>query len=160
MAYVAIADQGQELSHPHSFVTKYIWSQDHKVIAIQYSHHRHRGGSRRAGLVLRDAAAAGFPRHFLVYRPQQLLPERDHARHDHGDLFADRAVPGGLRQLPDPAAAGCPGHGVPVHEHAQLLGLPAVRNRVAGQFLRTGRTNRCRLDPVSTASDLARHTGR
>jgi len=37
MAYVAIADQGQELSHPHSFVTKYIWSQDHKVIAIQYS---------------------------------------------------------------------------------------------------------------------------
>jgi cytochrome c oxidase subunit 1 len=37
MAYVAIADRGQELHHPHSFVTKYIWSQDHKVIAIQYS---------------------------------------------------------------------------------------------------------------------------
>ena len=37
MAYVAIADRGQELHHPHSFITKYIWSQDHKVIAIQYS---------------------------------------------------------------------------------------------------------------------------
>jgi len=37
MAYVAIADRQQELHDPHSFVTKYIWSQDHKVIAIQYS---------------------------------------------------------------------------------------------------------------------------
>lgn len=36
MAQVALADSGQPLSHPHSFITKYIWSQDHKVIAIQY----------------------------------------------------------------------------------------------------------------------------
>jgi cytochrome c oxidase subunit 1 len=36
MAYVALADRDQPLSHPHSFITKYIWSQDHKVIAIQY----------------------------------------------------------------------------------------------------------------------------
>jgi len=36
MSYVALADRGQALSHPHSFITKYIWSQDHKVIAIQY----------------------------------------------------------------------------------------------------------------------------
>jgi len=36
MAYVSIADRGQEISHPKSFLTKYIWSQDHKVIAIQY----------------------------------------------------------------------------------------------------------------------------
>jgi cytochrome c oxidase subunit 1 len=37
MTYVAIADQTPELHDPHSFVTKYIWSQDHKVIAIQYA---------------------------------------------------------------------------------------------------------------------------
>jgi cytochrome c oxidase subunit 1 len=37
MAYVAIADREQELHDPHSFVTRYIWSQDHKVIALQYS---------------------------------------------------------------------------------------------------------------------------
>ncbi len=37
MAYVAIADQAHELHDPKSFFTKYIWSQDHKVIAIQYS---------------------------------------------------------------------------------------------------------------------------
>ena len=36
MAYVSLADQGQALHHPKSFVGKYIWSQDHKVIAIQY----------------------------------------------------------------------------------------------------------------------------
>jgi cytochrome c oxidase subunit 1 len=39
MAYVAIADRDheQEMHDPQSFVAKYIWSQDHKVIAIQYS---------------------------------------------------------------------------------------------------------------------------
>lgn len=36
MAYTAIADQAVELHDPKSFITKYIWSQDHKVIAIQY----------------------------------------------------------------------------------------------------------------------------
>ena len=38
MAYVPLADQddAHALHDPHSFVTKYIWSQDHKVIAIQY----------------------------------------------------------------------------------------------------------------------------
>ncbi|MBM4195814.1 MAG: cytochrome c oxidase subunit I [Gammaproteobacteria bacterium] len=37
MAYVAIADRDTHLHDPQTFVTKYIWSQDHKVIAIQYS---------------------------------------------------------------------------------------------------------------------------
>ena len=39
MAYIAIADRDHEqpMHEPQSFVTKYIWSQDHKVIAIQYS---------------------------------------------------------------------------------------------------------------------------
>ena len=39
MAYVAIADRDHEAEHhePTTFITKYIWSQDHKVIAIQYS---------------------------------------------------------------------------------------------------------------------------
>jgi cytochrome c oxidase subunit 1 len=39
MAYVAIADRDHDVEHhePRTFVTKYIWSQDHKVIAIQYA---------------------------------------------------------------------------------------------------------------------------
>ena len=38
MAYVSIADRDHEIEHhdPETFITKYIWSQDHKVIAIQY----------------------------------------------------------------------------------------------------------------------------
>ncbi len=36
MAYAEDAEL-EELHEPHSFWTKYIWSQDHKVIAIQYS---------------------------------------------------------------------------------------------------------------------------
>ena len=38
MAYVAIADRDHEIEHhdPTTFIAKYIWSQDHKVIAIQY----------------------------------------------------------------------------------------------------------------------------
>jgi len=37
MAYVPIADQKEEMhDHPHTFISKYVWSQDHKVIAIQY----------------------------------------------------------------------------------------------------------------------------
>lgn len=37
MASVAIADQQQVLHDPQSFIAKYVWSQDHKVIAIQYA---------------------------------------------------------------------------------------------------------------------------
>ena len=37
MEYVAIADRDVHLHDPQTFITKYIWSQDHKVIAIQYS---------------------------------------------------------------------------------------------------------------------------
>jgi cytochrome c oxidase subunit I len=38
MAYVAFADRDHDTEHhdPTTFITKYIWSQDHKVIAIQY----------------------------------------------------------------------------------------------------------------------------
>ncbi|MDP3736218.1 MAG: hypothetical protein Q8R02_02445 [Hyphomonadaceae bacterium] len=32
-----IADDLKPLHHPKTWVGKYIWSQDHKVIAIQYS---------------------------------------------------------------------------------------------------------------------------
>jgi cytochrome c oxidase subunit 1 len=39
MGYVAIADRDHEIEHhdPQTFISKYVWSQDHKVIAIQYS---------------------------------------------------------------------------------------------------------------------------
>src|SRR6266699_736987 len=36
MAYAALADDLRELHHPKTWVGKYVWSQDHKVIAVQY----------------------------------------------------------------------------------------------------------------------------
>ena len=36
MTYIPIADQPNEMHDPDTFITKYVWSQDHKVIAIQY----------------------------------------------------------------------------------------------------------------------------
>ena len=36
MAHVALADEGQELHHPKTWIGTYVWSQDHKVIGIQY----------------------------------------------------------------------------------------------------------------------------
>ena len=42
MAYATLADDIKELHHPKTWVGKYVWSQDHKVIAIQYSMHRDR----------------------------------------------------------------------------------------------------------------------
>ena len=36
MSYIPIADQKDEMHDPHSFIAKYVWSMDHKVIAIQY----------------------------------------------------------------------------------------------------------------------------
>lgn len=37
MTQIAIADQVDESHHPKTFISKYIWSQDHKIIAIQYA---------------------------------------------------------------------------------------------------------------------------
>ncbi len=71
-----------ELYHPKSWVTKYVFSQDAKVIAIQYSvtafpgrqSHRHpvlghgaRDRIGRSGVVVVDAAATGVPRKILLY---------------------------------------------------------------------------------------------
>jgi len=37
MAYATIAEDTQEMHHPKTWIGKYVWSQDHKVIAVQYS---------------------------------------------------------------------------------------------------------------------------
>ena len=50
-----------------------------------------------------------------------------------------------------------PGHGVPVHEHAELLGLPGLRHRAAGELLRGRRSDRRRLDALPAADRARRH---
>ena len=162
MAFVAIADRDHEhaLHDPQTFIRKYIWSQDHKVIAIQYALVAIGIGLVALVHVGADAAAARLPRHVLAHRAAGLLPVHHHARHDHGDLPAHGAVPRRLRQLPHPAHVRLAGHGVPVHEHAELLGLPARGAGAGRELLRAGRTDRRGLDALSAAGDPARHAGR
>ncbi len=63
MAYVPLADQddAHALHDPQSFVTKYIWSQDHKVIAIQYGGTAIFVGLIALGLSILMRLQLGFP---------------------------------------------------------------------------------------------------
>ena len=82
-----------ELYHPKTFIGKYIWSQDAKVIAVQYA--LTAIGVGLIALVLSGMMRLqlGFPAQLLVHHAEQLPAVRHHARHDHGDLPAHRAVP-------------------------------------------------------------------
>ena len=71
MAYVAIADRGQDLAHPHTWIGKYVWCQDHKVIAIQYG-----GTAVLVGVVALVLSALmriqlGFPDTFSIITPSE-----------------------------------------------------------------------------------------
>ena len=71
MAYVPLADQDheQEMHHPHSWVTKYVWSQDHKVIAIQYGGTAVLVGLVALALSLLMRMQLGFPGTFDLIDP-------------------------------------------------------------------------------------------
>jgi len=71
MAYVAIADRDHEIEHhdPTTFITKYIWSQDHKVIAIQYSITAIFVGLVALGLSVLMRLQLGFPDSFSFITP-------------------------------------------------------------------------------------------
>ena len=71
MAYVAIADRDHEIEHhdPTTFITKYIWSQDHKVIAIQYSITAILVGLVALGLSAMMRLQLGFPDSFSFITP-------------------------------------------------------------------------------------------
>jgi cytochrome c oxidase subunit 1 len=69
MAYVAIADRDHHLHDPQTFVTKYIWSQDHKVIAIQYAITAILIGLVALGLSILMRLQLGFPDTFSLITP-------------------------------------------------------------------------------------------
>jgi len=146
-----------ELPHARSWWTRYVFCQDAKVIAIQYTITADRDRAGRPRPVVADAPAARLPRHSLDHQRGAVLPVHHHARHDHGRVSVDRVVPGRLRQLPDTAHGRRAGHGVPVRQHAELLGLPARCRHTRGQFLRPRRPDRRRLDPLSAAVGALRH---
>ncbi len=69
MAYLPLADQEQELHHPHSWVTKYVFSQDHKVIAIQYGSTALAVGLVALVLSMMMRMQLGFPETFSLIDP-------------------------------------------------------------------------------------------
>src|ERR1700732_4717751 len=69
MAYVAIADRDHVLHDPQTFIRKYIWSQDHKVIAIQYSITAIAIGLVALGMSVLMRLQLGFPHFFSLIAP-------------------------------------------------------------------------------------------
>ncbi len=69
MAYVAVADRDHALHDPQTFVTKYIWSQDHKVIAIQYALTAIAIGLVALVLSVMMRLQLGFPHTFSLIAP-------------------------------------------------------------------------------------------
>ncbi len=69
MAYVAIADRDHHLHDPQTFIEKYVWSQDHKVIAIQYGSVAIGVGLVALVLSLLMRLQIGFPETFPFITP-------------------------------------------------------------------------------------------
>ncbi|MGA0935143.1 MAG: cytochrome c oxidase subunit I [Pseudohongiellaceae bacterium] len=70
MAYVPIADQKEEMhDHPHTFISKYVWSQDHKVIAIQYGSTAIAVGLVGLALSVLMRLQLGYPDSFAMIDP-------------------------------------------------------------------------------------------
>ncbi len=72
MAYVAIADRDHEheLHDPQSFIRKYIWSQDHKVIALQYAFVAISIGLVALAMSVLMRLQLGFPDTFKLIAPE------------------------------------------------------------------------------------------
>jgi cytochrome c oxidase subunit 1 len=70
MAYAAIADRDHPHAEPQTFLTKYIWCQDHKVIAIQYTITAILIGLVALTLSVLMRLQLGFPHSFSLIAPQ------------------------------------------------------------------------------------------
>src|SRR5258708_23730763 len=69
MAYVATADRDHVLHDPETFIRKYIWSADHKVIAIQYAVTAIGIGLVALGMSVLMRLQLGFPHAFALITP-------------------------------------------------------------------------------------------
>lgn len=71
MAFVAIADSDHEHAQhdPQTFIRKYIWSQDHKVIAVQYAVVAIAIGLVALGMSVLMRLQLGFPHAFSLIAP-------------------------------------------------------------------------------------------
>ena len=73
MATVTIADDHTHFYHPKTWIGKYVWSQDHKVIAIQYSLTAIAIGMVALVLSVLMRLQLGFPETFHFIQPENYL---------------------------------------------------------------------------------------
>ena len=97
---------------------------------------RYRPGG--AGAVVDHPYPVGVSRRLRLHRRDLLLSGHHHARHDYGGLHAHRDLPRRLRQLSHPADGGLEGHGFPLRQHAELLGLSARDAGAGGELFLPG----------------------
>src|SRR5438132_7090967 len=73
MAYATLAEDLKELHHPKTWVGKYVWSQDHKYIAVQYMITAVAIGTVALVLSWLMRLQLGFPGTFSFIDPSQYL---------------------------------------------------------------------------------------
>jgi cytochrome c oxidase subunit 1 len=133
-----------ELYHAKSWITKYVFCQDAKVIAIQYSVTALSIGMVALVLSWLMRLQLGFPGVFSFIDAEHYYQFITM----HGMIMVIYLITaiflGGFGNYLIPADAGRAGHGVPVRQYAELLGLSACGAGPGGQLFRAGRADRRR----------------
>jgi hypothetical protein len=158
---------GQAMSHaddaghpaPQSFLTRYVWSQDAKVIAIQYALTAIAVGVVAPGVLQPDAAAARVSGPVRVHHAERYLQLVSM----HGMIMVIYLLTalflGGFGNYLIPLMVGARDMVFPyVNMLSYWLYLLSVVVLMASFFV-TGRAHRRGLDAVSTAGHPARHAG-
>ena len=151
MATVTLADDLKPLHHPKTWIGKYVWSQDHKVIAIQYSLTAIAIGLVALVLSVLMRLQLGFPDTFHFIQPENYLQFVTM----HGMIMVvyllTALLLGGFGNYLIPLMVGARDMVFPYRQHAQLLGLSARGAGAGGELLRAGRTDRRGLDALPAA---------
>ena len=158
--YAPPAEVGEvELYHPKTFIGKYIWSQDAKVIAIQYAITAIGIGLVALVLSWLMRLQLGVSEQFRFIDPSNYLQFVSM----HGMIMVIYLLTalflGGFGNYLIPLMVGARDMVFPVRQHGQLLGVSVCGAAAGRELLRARRADRRRLDAVSAAGDPRRHAG-
>src|SRR5262249_7354706 len=160
MAYVAIADRDHALHDPQTFVTKYIWSQDHKVIAIQYAITAIGIGLVALVMSVLMRLQLGFPHAFSLIAPHNYYQFITM----HGMIMVIYLLTalflGRFGHLPHSVGVGPAGIVLPPHQLPRLWVFCGPGAGAGAPFFRPGRPPGRGRPPLPAAGCSARYAGR
>ena len=146
-------------AHHGSFWTRYVWSQDHKVIAIQYSLTAIFAGLVALVLSWLMRMQLGFPGAVDFIDPEVYYQ----AMTMHGMIMVVYLLTalflGGFGNYLIPLMVGARDMVFPYLNMLSYWFLPAVGDRPDGQLPGARRRQRRRMDPLPAPGDSARHAG-